>query len=161
MSESTVWFLVAACIGMVVGIMLVILYKRGLVDAEIIHGASAVMEEIPLDDNSSVFGLILKYSRTAVKTVEQLVKTGEISRDDKTRKETAMRIVENAMTVDGIKCGSDELYAISNCIEAEVNDLPRNRLLSLIHEPPDEDAEEDTTGDDQEEPAEDPAVSEE
>ena len=60
-------------------------------------------------------------------TVEQLVKTGVINRDDESRKMKAMSIVETAAKVDQLDFGSDEEEIASACIEAEVSQLPRNK----------------------------------
>lgn len=121
------WTIIAICAALVIGIALFVLYKKGILDGETIHGTSAIMQGLPIEAGGSLFGLILEYSRTAVLTVEQLVKTGAINRDDKTRKETAMQIVQNAADVDGVPFGAAEIEAASNCIEAEVRKLPRNQ----------------------------------
>lgn len=115
--------IIACLCALIVGVGLILLYKKKIVDEGLIHGVSEIMDGIIVEDQS-VFGLILEYSRTAVKTVEQLVKTGKIEPDDTSRKDAAMRIVAEAARVDQIEFGPTEQDVASACIEAEVHNLP-------------------------------------
>lgn len=118
--------IIAIVISLVVGIALIILYKKKIVDGELIEGASTLLQGFDIPQGS-VFGMILQYSKTAVMTVEQLVKNGIINKDDESRKKTAMNIVESAAKVDGLPYGAAEMEVASACIEANVAELPRNQ----------------------------------
>lgn len=119
--------IIAIVFSLVVGIALIVLYKKKIVDGELIEGASALLHQIEIPESGSVFSMILKYSKTAVMTVEQLVKNGIINKDDESRKSTAMKIVETAADVDGVPYGAAEMEIASACIEATVAELPRNQ----------------------------------
>ena len=121
--------MIAVVLALIIGVALIVLYKRQVIDSELIEGTASLMKEIELPELpvDSVFGKILEYAKTAVLTVEQLVKTGVINRDDESRKMKAMSIVETAAKVDQLDFGSDEEEIASACIEAEVSQLPRNK----------------------------------
>lgn len=127
--ESTVLSIIAVILALIIGVALIVLYKRQVIDSELIEGTASLMNDIELPELpvDSVFGKILEYAKTAVLTVEQLVKTGVINRDDESRKMKAMSIVETAAKVDQLDFGSDEEEIASACIEAEVSQLPRNK----------------------------------
>lgn len=127
--ESTVLSMIAVVLALIIGVALIVLYKRQVIDSELIEGTANLMKEIELPELpvDSVFGKILEYAKTAVLTVEQLVKTGVINRDDESRKTKAMEIVETAAKVDQLDFGCDEEEIASACIEAEVSQLPRNK----------------------------------
>ena len=125
MNEATI-SLIASLVALAVGIVLIVLYKRKVVDGELIEGTANLMQGIEFPQGSA-FGMILEYAKTAVLTVEQLVKTGVIGKDDETRKNAAMNIVEQAAKVDGLPYGAAEMEVASACIEAEVAELPRNQ----------------------------------
>ena len=74
-----------------------------------------------------MFSQILEYSKTAVLTVQQLVKTGIINKDNEARKKAAMDIVEAAAKVDGLEYTEAEREVASACIEAEVAQLPKEQ----------------------------------
>lgn len=124
--NSNVIGIIAFIVAIVVGIAMIILYKRRVIDADVISGANSILQGLPITEGSGAFGLIAGYAKIAVQTVEQLVSTGAIERDDATRKEAALNIVENAAKVDNIPYGKPEQAAASACIEAEVWALPRN-----------------------------------
>ena len=69
----------------------------------------------------------MSYAKIAVRAVEQLVKNGTIQRDDKARKDAAMNMVEAAAKTDGLPFGAAEQEVADMCIEAEVQELPRNQ----------------------------------
>lgn len=125
MEKDTIISIIAFMVALFVGIAMIILYKRRVIDEEIISGANQVLGNLPA--GTGVFGAIANYAKIAVHTVEQLVKTGQISKDSTTRKDAAMAIVENAAMVDEVPFGAAEQEAASACIEAEVQLLPRNQ----------------------------------
>ena len=123
--DSTTLSIIACVIAIGVVIGMIVMYKKRLIDKELIEGAASLLQEIEIP-TESVFGMILEYAKTAVLTVEQLVKTGVINKDDESRKKAAMGIVETAAKVDGLEYTKDEEEVASACIEAEVAKLPRN-----------------------------------
>lgn len=135
MISNEIAILIAVVIAMALAIALIVLYKRRVIDADVIQGISGVFQTLPVTEGKGVFGMIREYAQTAVQTVEQLVKIGAISRDDATRKDKAMDIVAQAARIDEVPFGTAEQDMASYCIEAEVQQLPRNQ------KPPDDAAE--------------------
>ena len=123
--DSNFVSIIAVIIALVTGIGLILMYKKRIVDGELIEGTASVLNGIEIPGGTP-FGLILEYAKTAVLTVEQLVKTGVINKDDESRKKAAMDIVETAALVDGLDYTKAEAELASACIEAEVSKLPRN-----------------------------------
>lgn len=125
--SNEIMLLIAVTIAVGIAVCLIVLYKKRVIDAEVISGISSVFQGLPVTEGKGVFGMIREYAQTAVKTVEQLVKIGAISRDDATRKDKAMQIVAEAARVDDVPFGASEQEVASACIEAEVQMLPRNQ----------------------------------
>lgn len=119
--------IIAFVAALAVGICLIVLYKRRILSPDMIDGVGTLVNNLPAPEGSGAFALILSYAKTAVLTVEQLVKTGAISPDSATRKDTAMNIISSAAKVDGIPYGAEETDIASACVEAEVQKLPRNQ----------------------------------
>ena len=119
--------MVALVVALIVGIALIALYKRKVIEGDAISGIAEVLQALPVTMGSGLFGKILEYSRTAVLTVEQLVKNGKIQPDDGARKEKAMALVAQAANVDDVPFGMNEQEVASACIEACVQELPRNQ----------------------------------
>ena len=139
MNQSVMMILAVLCAA-ILAAGIILLYKKKWIDADAIHGAGQTLEGLPVTAGTGVFGFIVRYAAGAVHTVEQMVKTGKINRDDETRKNTAMNIVEAAARVDEVGFGAAEQEIASACIEAEVNRLPRNQGEK---KPPDADGDED------------------
>lgn len=119
--------LVALVVALIVGVALIVMIRKGFVQGETLSGVAALFQALPVTMGSGLFGKILEYSQTAVLTVEQLVKTGQIQPDDKARKDAAMHMVEQAANVDEVPFGAAENEIASLCIEAAVQQLPRNQ----------------------------------
>ena len=119
--------MVALIVALVVGVALIALYKRKIIEGDTISGVAEVLQALPVTMGSGLFGKILEYIRTAVLTVEQMVKNGTIQRDDNSRKEKAMALVAQAANVDDVPFGMNEQEVASACIEACVQELPRNQ----------------------------------
>ena len=126
MDKNTIT-LVALAVAAVIGFTLVILVVKKVIRKETVEGIADVIREMPVTMGSGLFGKIYEYSRAAVLAVEQLVKTGEIEREDEARKAEAMKIVEKAAKVDDVPFGVAESEMASACIEAAVQQLPRNQ----------------------------------
>ena len=119
--------LVALAVAAVIGFTLLILIVKKVIRKETVEGIADVIREMPVTMGSGLFGKIYEYSRAAVLAVEQLVKTGAIEKEDEARKAEAMKIVEKAAEVDDVPFGAAESEMASACIEAAVQQLPRNQ----------------------------------
>ena len=119
--------IIAFCLAFLCAVILIILFKKRVIDAGDIEGTGEILEGIPLPEGNGAFNLFVNYAKIAVKAVEQLVKNGVITRDDKARKDAAMNMVEAAAKVDGVPFGAAEMEVADICIEAEVQELPRNQ----------------------------------
>ena len=119
--------LVALAVAAVIGFTLLILIVKKVIRKETVEGIADVIREMPVTMGSGLFGKIYEYSRAAVLAVEQLVKTGEIEKEDEARKAEAMKIVKKAAKVDDVPFGAAESEMASLCIEAAVQQLPRNQ----------------------------------
>ena len=119
--------LVALAVAAAIGFTLVILVVKKVIRKETVEGIADVIREMPVTMGSGLFGKIYEYSRAAVLAVEQLVKTGEIEKEDEARKAEAMKIVKKAAKVDDVPFGAAESEMASACIEAAVQQLPRNQ----------------------------------
>lgn len=126
MDKNTIT-LVALAVAAVIGFALLILIVKKVIRKETLESIADVIRDMPVTMGSGLFGKIYEYSRAAVLTVEQLVKTGKVDPDDDTRKNEAMRIVEKAARVDDVPFGAAESEMASACIEAAVQQLPRNQ----------------------------------
>lgn len=118
--------IIALVVALIVAGVLIFLISRKSITVEAIEGAGKILDGIPVVEGSP-FAKIKEYAQIAVKTVEQLVKTGVIPRNDKARKDAAMNIVERAAKIDGLPYGAAEIEVASDCVEAEVQTLPRNQ----------------------------------
>ena len=119
--------MVALVVAVVVAVALIVLYKKRIIQGDTLSGVAEVLQALPVTMGSGLFGKILEYSKTAVLTVEQLVKNGQLNPDDKTRKEKAMALVAQAANVDDVPYGMNEQQVADACIEACVQELPRNQ----------------------------------
>lgn len=119
--------LVALGVAVLIAFALMILVVKKVIKKETVEGIADVIRDMPVTMGSGLFGKIWEYSRAAVLTVEQLVKTEQIAPDDETRKDKAMKLVKAAAEVDGVPYGQQEREVASACIEAEVHELPRNK----------------------------------
>ena len=126
MSESTMT-LVALAVAVLIGFAMLILYVRKAIKKETVEGIADVIRDLPVTMGSGLFGKIYEYSRTAVLTVEQLVKNGQVQPDDASRKDAALNMVEAAAKVDDVPFGAAESEVADMCIEAAVHELPRNK----------------------------------
>ena len=126
MDKNTIT-LAALAVAAVIGFTLVILVVKKVIRKETVEGIADVIREMPVTMGSGLFGKIYEYSRAAVLAVEQLVKTGEIEKEDEARKAEAMKIVAKAAKVDDVPFGAAESEMASACIEAAVQQLPRNQ----------------------------------
>lgn len=126
MNENTAT-LIALAVAVVIGFTLVVLIMKKVIRKETMEEIAETVAGLPVTMGSGLFGKIYEYSRAAVLAVEQLVKKGEIVKDDAVRKNKAMEIVEQAAKVDEVPFGAAESEMASLCIEASVQQLPTNQ----------------------------------
>lgn len=117
--------IIALCLALIVAGVIILLFKKKIIDEKAIEGVGQVLDGIPVTEGP--FVMIRDYAKIAVRAVEQLVKSGHIDRDDVKRKDAAMDMVEAAAKADGLTYGDAEKNVADMCIEAEVLELPRNQ----------------------------------
>jgi len=125
--DNNTMTIIALIVAAVAALMMVILVVKKVIRTDTVEQIADTVRNMPETIGSGLFARIYEYSRAAVLAVEQLVKNGQIQRDDQTRKETAMRFVEQAALVDDVPFGAGENEMASICIEAAVQQLPRNQ----------------------------------
>lgn len=125
--DNNTMTIIALVVAVLVGFALLVLYMKKVIRKDTLEQIVETVKDMPVTMGSGLFGKIYEYSRAAVLTVEQLVKTGQIKKDNEVRKDAAMHIVEQAAKVDEVPFGAAESEIASLCIEAAVQQLPRNQ----------------------------------
>ena len=125
--DNNTMTIIALAVAVLVGFALLALYMKKVIRKDTLEQIVETVKDMPVTMGSGLFGKIYEYSRAAVLTVEQLVKTGQITKEDQARKDKAMEIVEQAAKVDEVPFGAAESEMASLCIEAAVQQLPRNQ----------------------------------
>lgn len=125
--DNNTMTIIALAVAVLVGFALLALYMKKVIRKDTLEQIVETVKDMPVTMGSGLFGKIYEYSRAAVLTVEQLVKTGQITKEDQARKDKAMEIVEQAAKVDEVPFGAAESEMASMCIEAAVQQLPRNQ----------------------------------
>ena len=125
--DNNTMTIIALAVAVLVGFALLVLYMKKVIRKDTLEQIVETVKDMPVTMGSGLFGKIYEYSRAAVLTVEQLVKTGQIAKEDQARKDKAMEIVEQAAKVDEVPFGAAESEMASLCIEAAVQQLPRNQ----------------------------------
>ena len=125
--DNNTMTIIALAVAVLIGFALLVLYMKKVIRKDTLEQIVETVKDMPVTMGSGLFGKIYEYSRAAVLTVEQLVKTGQIAKEDQARKDKAMEIVEQAAKVDEVPFGAAESEMASLCIEAAVQQLPRNQ----------------------------------
>ena len=125
--DNNTMTIIALAVAVLVGFALLLLYMKKVIRKDTLEQIVETVKDMPVTMGSGLFGKIYEYSRVAVLTVEQLVDNGQIKKDDEVRKDAAMHIVEQAAKVDEVPFGAAESEIASLCIEAAVQQLPRNQ----------------------------------
>ena len=125
--DNNTMTIIALAVAVLLGFALLVLYMKKVIRKDTLEQIVETVKDMPVTMGSGLFGKIYEYSRAAVLTVEQLVKTGQITKEDQARKDKAMEIVEQAAKVDEVPFGAAESEMASMCIEAAVQQLPRNQ----------------------------------
>ena len=128
---ATNWVgIVALVVALVVAGILIYLFKKGKMQTGDISAIAGVIDKVGdvlenFGQGDSVVGLLAEYAAKAVRVVEQLVKNGELEKDNELRKNEAKAIVEQLAVADGVdlELVYDNDETIGNLIEAAVNEM--------------------------------------
>ena len=128
---GTNWFGIAALV-VALGIAgtLIHLYKKGKMKPVDLTNIAGLIDKVGdvlegQGKGDSVVGLFAEYAAKAVRIVEQLVKNGELEKDNEVRKDEAKAIVEQLALADGVdlELVYDNEETIDSLIEAAVNEM--------------------------------------
>lgn len=138
--------LAALVVALVVAGVLIFLYKKGKMQTSDLTNLAGLFDKIDdvlesFGNGDSVVSLFADYAAKAVRVVEQLVKNGELEKDNELRKNEARAIVEQLALSDGVDLDVvyDNEETIDNLIEAAVNEMQTPaveiNLLDTVIEP--------------------------
>lgn len=113
--------LVSLVISSAVIILLIMLYRKGIISPEAITATGELIDGIHVEN--SFITTLAYYCGMAVKAVDQMVKNGTIPKEDQARKEAAVDYVTRFAAVDGYELTPDEQNAIEMLIEAKVHEM--------------------------------------
>lgn len=151
---ATNWVgVVALVVALVVAGILIYLFKKGKMQTGDISAIAGVIDKVGdvlenFGKGDSVVATFAEYAAKAVRVVEQLVKNGELEKDNELRKNEAKVIVERLALSDGVD--PDVVYEneeiIDNLIEAAVNEMQTpaveinllNTAIESVESPPEE-----------------------
>lgn len=132
------WLNVAFLImALVVAGVLIYIYKRGKLPSEEVSSIAELVDHLAdvlgsLIGGESLITLLAQYAAKAVRVVEQMVKNGELEKDDTIRKTEARVIVEQLAIADGLDaeliCSKE--HVINTLIEAAVNEMQSPMVVS-------------------------------
>lgn len=128
---TTNWVgIVALVVALGIAGTLVYLYKKGKMKPGDLSNIAGLIDKVGdmlegLGKGDTVVGLFAEYASKAVRVVEQLVKNGELEKDNEVRKNEAKAIVEQLALADGVdlELVYDNEKTIDNLIEAAVNEM--------------------------------------
>lgn len=110
--------------------VLIYLYTRGKMTSGSITSVAALIDKVvevlkELGQDKSLVGMLASYAAKAVRIVEQMVKNGELEKDNEIRRNEARIIVEQLALADGvdIELLYQNEHTINNLIEAAVNEM--------------------------------------
>ncbi len=122
--------IVALIVALGIAGVLTYLYKKGKMKTTDLSNIANLIDKVSdmlegLGKGDSVVNLFADYAAKAVRIVEQLVKNGELEKDNELRKNEAKAIVEQLATADGVdlELVYDNDETIGNLIEAAVNEM--------------------------------------
>lgn len=128
------WTLVTCLsVALTVAGMLIYLYKQGLLPEKTLTSMAALTEKLTevLKDmgTHTVVASLSEYAAKAVRVVEQMVKNGQIEKDNEVRKQKARCIVESLALVDGadLRMVERNMDAVNDLIEAAVHEMQSGR----------------------------------
>ena len=113
-----------------VAVLLIILWKKGLLTADALNALGDLVDGVILPEDGPI-GTLAYYARLAVRAVEQLVKSGQLEKDDETRREKALELVEEYAAASGPALTDKEISTVRSLIEAEVYELRHTEAAML------------------------------
>lgn len=126
---GTIFAVVGSLAATAVAVILVLLWRKGNLTSDYLEKLKELAETQGLNmPEGSLLDTLSYYCRLAVLAVEQLVKSGQIDKDDATRREKALEIVEQCAGVDGIELSYDDKEAAKSLIEVGVYELKQNQV---------------------------------
>lgn len=144
--EFTQWTGIAALVvALVVSGVLIYLYSQGKLSSGSISGFGALIDKLTqvlqeLGQSDSIVGVLAVYAAKAVRVVEQMVKNGELEKENTVRKNAAKVIVEQLALADGVDVSLiyDNERTIDTLIEAAVHEMQNTGLNISFGEPVEE-----------------------
>jgi len=122
--------IVALIVALGIAGVLTYLYKKGKMKTTDLSNIANLIDKVSdmlegLGKGDSVVNLFADYAAKAVRVVEQLVKNGELEKDNELRKNEAAAIVEQLALSDGVDQDivNENAETIGNLIEAAVNEM--------------------------------------
>lgn len=123
MENTTILFSILGLVAFaVVAVLLIVLWKKGLLTADALNALRDLADGVILPEDGPI-GTLAYYARLAVRAVEQLVKSGQLEKDDETRREKALELVEEYAAASGPALNDKEISTVRSLIEAEVYEL--------------------------------------
>ncbi len=150
--EFTQWIgIVALAVALIVAGVLIYLYKQGKMTSGSISSVAALIDKMTevlrnLGQDDTLVGVLSDYAAKAVRIVEQMVKNGQLEKDDTLRKEQAKMIVEKLALADGadMELLHQNGEVVDDLIEAAVHDMQETGVsISFGEEAEDHPANED------------------
>lgn len=150
--EFTQWIgIVALVVALMVAGVLIYLYKQGKMTSGSLSSVAALIDKVTevlrdLGQDDTPVGVLADYAAKAVRVVEQMVKNGQLEKNDALRKDRAKMIVEKLALADGVDM--ELLYQneeiVDDLIEAAVHDMQQTGVnISFGEEVEDESIDED------------------
>lgn len=112
----------------VLAVILIVAFTKGWITTGTIEGIATIIDSFT-DSGNGIIDDLTKYAALAVRTVEQMVKTGAIKKENETRQKAAVDIVKSMVSVDYDVYVANEINdsTIAAIVDAEVSKLPRNQ----------------------------------
>lgn len=136
MENTTILFSILGLVAFaVVAVLLIVLWKKGLLTADALNALGDLVDGVILPGDGPV-GTLAYYARLAVRAVEQLVKSGQLEKDDEIRREKALELVEEYAAASGPALTDKEISTVRSLIEAEVYELrhPEAAVTSKVEQ---------------------------
>ena len=109
---------------------LIYLFKAGKMKSGDLTNIAVLIDKVGdvlngLDKGDTIVGIFADYAAKAVRVVEQLVKNGELAKDNELRKNEAKAIVKQLAMADGVdlELVHENDKTIDTLIEAAVNEM--------------------------------------
>ena len=119
---STLITTIALAVSLVLAGALFLMNKKGIIKGETLTTVNEVIDKAEqLFPPGSVVALFAYYASEAVHAVEQLVKKGEVEKDDAARKTAASESVKEFAAADGMVLTDVEWKVVNTLIEGQID----------------------------------------